>query len=117
MQARLGTGARPASSLASMAGNSPGSFRGDAPEDFGGFDDDDDDDRAAGGMDYDPGMMSEMMGGEGADQVEVPHTYYSFVHYLTMTVQWPQGTGFPRLSSAVTSTVDHPLGSPSLCFP
>jgi hypothetical protein len=25
---------------------------------------------------------------------------------------WPQGTGFPQLPSAVTSTVDHPLRSP-----
>jgi hypothetical protein len=27
---------------------------------------------------------------------------------------WPRGTGFSQLPSAVTSTVDHPLGSPSL---
>jgi hypothetical protein len=27
---------------------------------------------------------------------------------------WPRGTGFSPLPSAVTSTVDHPLGSPSL---
>jgi hypothetical protein len=27
---------------------------------------------------------------------------------------WPRETGFPKLPSAVTSTVDHPLGSPSL---
>ena len=26
----------------------------------------------------------------------------------------PRGTGFPQLPSAVTGTVDHPLGSPSL---
>jgi hypothetical protein len=29
----------------------------------------------------------------------------------------PQGTGVFQLPSVVTSTVDHPLGSPSLCFP
>jgi hypothetical protein len=28
--------------------------------------------------------------------------------------QWPRGTGLPQLPSAVTSTVDHPLGSASL---
>jgi hypothetical protein len=27
--------------------------------------------------------------------------------------EWPRGTGFPQLPSAVTSTVDHPSGSPS----
>jgi hypothetical protein len=28
--------------------------------------------------------------------------------------KWPRGTGLPRLPSAVTSTVHHPLGSASL---
>jgi hypothetical protein len=30
---------------------------------------------------------------------------------------WPRGIGFPQLPSAVTSTVDQPLGSPSLYLP
>jgi hypothetical protein len=31
---------------------------------------------------------------------------------------WSQGTGFPRtLPSAMSSAVDHRLGSPSRCFP
>jgi hypothetical protein len=39
---------------------------------------------------------------------------------VTITVDHPVGSPslcFPHLPSAVTSTVDHPLGSPSLCFP
>lgn len=33
----------------------------------------------------------------------------------TVSVSWPRGTGFrQQLPSEVTSTVDHPLGSPSL---
>jgi hypothetical protein len=39
---------------------------------------------------------------------------------MTSTVDHPLGPPslcFPQLLSAVTSTVDHPLGSPSLCYP
>jgi hypothetical protein len=35
---------------------------------------------------------------------------------LTPILKWPRGTGFPELPSAVISTVDHPLGSPSLLY-
>jgi hypothetical protein len=39
------------------------------------------------------------------------------VHLLSIYFTPLRGTGSPHLPSAVTSTVDVPLGSPSLCFP
>jgi hypothetical protein len=39
----------------------------------------------------------------------------SVIREIVLFVKWLQGTGFPRtLPSAVTSTIDHPLGSPSM---
>jgi hypothetical protein len=43
----------------------------------------------------------------------------NYIRIIIISV-WTRGTGFSQLSSALTSTVDHPLGSPSLsvhCIP
>jgi hypothetical protein len=41
-------------------------------------------------------------------------TYHGTLQQQYSSVLWPWGTGFPQLPSAVTRTVDHPLGSLSL---
>jgi hypothetical protein len=43
-----------------------------------------------------------------------PH--WASLFWYPFYFRWPQGTDFSQLPSAVTSTKDHPLGSPSVLF-
>jgi hypothetical protein len=53
-----------------------------------------------------------------AEQGETLNDTGKLHHYLRVykctRKLWSRGSGFPQLPSAVISTVDHPLGSPSL---